>query len=613
MTVQAGTTDDRDIVINYDPPDDDNDVRITVGSPVWTSPDIWIDSQRDGFDEDEGRVPSDRGDQAVEGEVNRIYVRINNPGPSPAFDFTIFIRVSEPYHTVGGSADFNRFAGQVFVPQLNDGDEFVGYVEWTPDEDGNPHSCVEVEIPNVFNDVNVNNNRAQQNLQEITSATSSPYDSATYQYGLTNDEDHLQLYYFRVEDVPPGWNMTFAPRSALLLPGERVEGILTVTPPTDAPVCTDHPIRVTSWKPSGDTLVQVGGGTVQVDLRNRTLLELATGERRCNRETQPRTDAVALALMQSTAARCREITAQGCTQPPRPNEEMVVRYEHPSGYPVYRTVTTDAAGCFSDFLVVTEGGPWEVSAEYPGDDCSGGARTQGSVVTVDLPASGDTDGDGQADEDEPQGDHDGDGLIGIYDPDSDGDGVADGNETTGDCDRDGKPNIVDPDSDNDGIPDGQDATPCGQTIPRFKLFHYSFHIGSAHPLDDLDRIADANIYVSADAGFRLTDRLNLRATIGLAQLTAETTSAIKHPRWLHASANVETVWPTPSGLRLYLRGGPGIYDPKSGSSEIGFNIGFGAQIPINAPFSLELGTDLHQIQDDSDTRFVTLQLGVLFR
>lgn len=611
VTVQTGTGGaDRDIKIQYDPPEKDNDVRITVGDPAWTSPDIWVDSQKDGFDEDHGRVPADRGDQAVEGEVNRLYVRVGNPGPDAAFDFTIFVRVSEPYHTVGGSADFNRFVGQLFVPQLDAGASFVDYVEWTPDKDGNPHSCVEVEIPNVFNDVNVNNNRAQQNLQEVTSSTSSPYDQVTYRYGLTNDEDHPQLYYFRAEGIPDDWTRTLTPRSVRLLPGQRVEGSLTVKPPDDAPVCTDHEIRISSWKPSGDTLVPVGGGTFQVDLRRRTLLELKTGVQLCDNEVPV---IKSLRGQTSSVERCRAITVQGCTIPPRPNEEIVVRYEHPSGYPVYRTVTTDAAGCYSDFLVVTEGGPWEVTAEYPGDDCNGGAVTPGTVTTVDLPTTGDTDGDGLDDADEPQGDHDGDGTPGIFDPDSDDDGVLDGEEPDGDCDRDGLANVVDPDSDDDGVPDGRDATPCGQDRPALSLLQYSFHVGSAHPLGDLDRSSDANVYASFDAGFRLTDRWNLKGVLGLAQFTAESAAAIEHPRWLHASVNLESLFPTPSGLRLYLRGGAGWYDSKSGSSDLGFNLGFGAQIPINAPFSLELGTDFHQIQDESDTRFLTLQLGVLFR
>lgn len=612
VTVQNGTGGaDRDIQVSYDPPDTDNDVRMATGDPAWMSPDIWVDSQKDGFDTDRGRTPGDRGDQAVEGEVNRLYVRVHNPGPGAAFDFTIFVRISEPHHTVGGVADFNRFVGQLFVPQLAAGADYVGYIEWTPDEDGNPHSCVEVEIPNVFNDVNPNNNRAQRNLQEVTSSTSSPYDQVTYPFRLTNGEDHPQLYYFRVEDLPSGWTSTLAPRSALLVPGQLVDGSLTVKPPDNAPVCTEQRIKVTSWKTVGDTMVAVGGSTLQVDLRKRTLLTANTGLRSCAR-TDPVINAATVAAA-AVAQKCAQVTVQGCTNPPRPNQQIVVRYEHPAGYPVYHTVTTDAAGCYSDFLVVTEGGPWEVSAEYPGDDCNGGATTPGTVVTVGLPSSGDTDGDGRPDPDEPQGDHDQDGIPGIFDDDSDADGVKDGDESAGDCDRDGLANVVDPDSDNDGVRDGRDLTPCGKGDPRYGRFETSFHVGSAHPLGRLDDVADANVYVAADLGYRLTDRFTLRGLFGLAQSTAETAALIEHPRWLHMSVNLEATLPTPTGLRLYARVGPGWYLPKSGSGALGFNVGVGGRIPIKAPFSLEFGTDLHNLTDDADTRFLTLHLGVLFR
>lgn len=617
VTVRPGTGGaDRDIEIAYTPPEEENDVRITEGSPIYTSPDIWIDSQKDGFDgEGNTREPMDRGDQAVEGEDNRIYVRVSNPGPDDAHDFTIFVRVSEPYHTVGGSPDFDRFVGQLYVPVLHANDEFVDYVEWRPDEDGNPHSCVEVTIPDVFNDVNTHNNRAQQNLEEITSSTASPYEVVSYNYGLTNEEDHQQLYYFRLEGVPPGWTATLAPQSALLMAGARVDGTLTVQPPDDAPVCTNHQIQVTSWKPSGDTLVQVGGGTFQVDLRNRTVLGLETGVGDCGKGDSGVVRSVVahgMVLTHLSERQCLEVTAAGCTNPPRPNEEIVVRYEHPSGYPIYRTVTTDAAGCYSDFLVVTEGGAWQVTAEYPGGDCSGGATSEGSTVGVALPDSGDADSDGLSDADEPQGDHDHDGTIGLYDPDSDNDGVRDGDEPPGDCDRDGHPNVVDPDSDNDGVPDGRDLSPCGGG-KLDRRFRFSFHVGSAHPLTNLDRVADANIYAALDLGYRLNERWNLKGTLGLAQFTAESAALIEHPRFTHLSANAQALFATPTALQWYVEGGPGIYRPKSGSTEPGFNLGFGGRIPLNAPFDIEFGFDYHVVNTDRNSQFYTLHLGVLFR
>ncbi|HPI06139.1 MAG TPA: S8 family serine peptidase, partial [Saprospiraceae bacterium] len=100
--------------IQYDPPETDNDVNIVVGDPFWISPDIWVDSQEDGFDTDNGNTPADRGNSPVAGETNRIYFTVHNPGPGTAFDVTVAVRISEPYHTIGGDADFNRFVAQKF-------------------------------------------------------------------------------------------------------------------------------------------------------------------------------------------------------------------------------------------------------------------------------------------------------------------------------------------------------------------------------------------------------------------------------------------------------------------------------------------------------------------
>ncbi len=153
----------------------------------------------------------------------------------------------------------------------------------------------------------------------------------------------------------------------------------------------------------------------------------------------------------------------------------------------------------------------------------------------------------------------------------------------------------------------------GSSVPSDRRFALSFHVGSTHPLGDLDHDADANIYVALDAGYQLTDRVDLQAILGLAQLTAESASGLEHPRWLHTSFDVRFLGSTVTGLRPYVRAGVGAYDAKGGSTDAGANVGVGAQIPLGSPFAIEFGADLHQIADDDDTRFITVQLGVQFR
>jgi hypothetical protein len=204
-------------------------------------------------------------------------------------------------------------------------------------------------------------------------------------------------------------------------------GALHVQPSDDAPVCTNHELRITAWTPRGDTLIPLGGTTVDLRLRKRTQVTVEPPtEREC---TQGQLRALAIDPVHPPQ-RCRVITSKGCTKPPRPNAGVMVRYRDPARTPVYHAVTTDASGCFADFDVVVEGGTWAVTGFYPGDQCAGPAEDTREVRVL-LTPTGDQDGDGVRDADEVQGDADGDGI----------------------------PNHLDKDSDNDGIPDGQDPEP----------------------------------------------------------------------------------------------------------------------------------------------------------
>jgi hypothetical protein len=211
-----------------------------------------------------------------------------------------------------------------------------------------------------------------------------------YHFSVTNPYDYDQLFYFRTDGIPADWSYTFAHAKRFLSAHERYEGTLTIQPPEDAKVCTDHRIDITSWMPKGNTLVQYGGATLNVNLRNRTTLTANTTMTRCDRITV-RSESTAKQSQQYP--RCIELTTSGCTNPPRPNEEIIVRYEDPDGNPVYRVVTTDALGCYSDTYVVTDGGEWTVTVIYEGSECSGGTRTPEETIPVPIPTDPDPDKD----------------------------------------------------------------------------------------------------------------------------------------------------------------------------------------------------------------------------
>jgi hypothetical protein len=253
------------------------------------------------------------------------------------------------------------------------------------------------------------------------------------------------------------------------------------------------------------------------------------------------------------------------------------------------------------------------------------SRTSFFVDAAELPPlgpGGDQDHDGIPDSFEGSVDTDGDGLPDAYDQDADGDDLPDSKETDGqpghDTDGDGRPDFRDPDADNDGVIDGADPDPFqpGSGFGKGGFgkgrWRGSLHVGSAHPLRDLDHVADANIYVQGDLGYRLLDRLDLKARLGFAQFTAEASAGIDHPHWLHASLDLQLFLPPVSGLTPFVQAGPGWYRGKGGSTDIGLNLGAGLQLPGAGTTRWEVGTDYHWIDDVERTRFFTIHLGVLF-
>lgn len=391
LTVLAGSGgSDYDIQVDYTAPVTDYNVRITRGDTIdgefysWFSPDIWIDSPRNGFDLGGGPPPHDQRDNPVAGQLNRIYARITNDGPATAFDFDVRFRISEPYHTVGGEADFDTFVGIKHIDSLPPGQTDV-FVDWTPVTADEPHACLMVDLINlVGTDTDPNDNWAQENLEIVATVQGSPYHPVTFRYNLTNPYDRAALFYFRPEGVPQGWTAVLNPRKIRLAPGERMTGDITITAPEDARVCTSQRIQVTSWTPRGDTLIPVGGAVVQVDLRRPTTIRLAADSGACDggdierllRDAKYERRDVDPGRIRKN---CGRTVVHGCMTPPLAGVEVVLKYVDPTGQVTYRTVKTDENGCFDDFFVSVTGGTWQVTAEYRGGRCEAPV-TEGPVT-----------------------------------------------------------------------------------------------------------------------------------------------------------------------------------------------------------------------------------------
>jgi hypothetical protein len=479
------------VAINYVPPATDYDVYVVPGPNGYDAPEIWTDNQRDGGGY--ATVPSPGSEPPLGDEDNRLYARVHNAGPATAYDVQVAFSLSSPYHTVGGVPDFNLFK-IANIPQIDPGTYQDVYVIWHPPGSGDPHNCVRAELRDVTDDTNLGNNMAQRNFWvqyvsqsdpeerrlSVTRASLSAATTADIQlnFQAKNPNKNSTLVLFRLDGVPKTWSSSLTPQRALLAVGQTAFGTIKVTPPFGAPSCTDHAMQLTAWIPRGDTLVQLGGTNVDAAIREPTTLQTQGGFVPCDQlagfvdSAGPGRGDVADAyqralieykrtldqLPRSRERQCGALQDFGCTTPAQPNQKIVVRYRDEAGNPIYHETTTDQLGCFEDMFIAIEGGNWQATTTYPGDQCSGPAQDT-VTIPVPLPKTGDQDHDGLRDKDEVDGDADGDGVPNFLDPDSDDDGVIDGKEPKGDVDGDGIPNVVDWDSDGDEISDGTDPFP----------------------------------------------------------------------------------------------------------------------------------------------------------
>lgn len=403
VTVHRGPTGGADYLIDlsYEPPITDYDVYINRGDPPHISPDIWIQKQPYTYDETSVPTdPEDRLDEAEGGQENRIWAMVHNRGEADAYNVDVLFHISEPYQTVGGIPDFEFFNNKI-IPVIPAGESRPVSVPWTPTVE-DPHSCVRVVLQNLFDDINDANNDAQQNIDTYWSTHESPYKTISYPFQIKNGEAVPQLIYFRSDGVPRGWEKRFIPEKVYLMPDETAFAAIEVTPPESAPECTSYDTQITAWTPRGDTLVKMGGTSLIVNLGKKVELDVQTKVIPCEGDILDKTIKECCAEQQEYCKKhpneckergydcdpsvcpCMVIDVQGCTDPPLADQEIEIRYRDEEGNPIYHFVVTDEHGCFHDYMVVTEGGEWNVNVHVGGEDCI--APTDGGdSVSVPLP------------------------------------------------------------------------------------------------------------------------------------------------------------------------------------------------------------------------------------
>jgi M6 family metalloprotease-like protein len=367
----TGTTEN--IRINYDPPSDRNDVSITRQDGRWQTPDIWVDAPDDGGNY--AADPETVDDAARVGEPNRLYCRVWNMGDAPATDFRIIMEIREPWTT---GTDFHKI-DEFFVPVLaGSGAHATFRTVW--EATAGVHTCVKVRIVDVSNDDNPGNNETQENIHRFETSGSSPYQPVTSKFVIGNPYDEEILVYLRVDGLPEGWPIELNPGKVRLGPKANVPATVKITPLEEAPRCSREEITITAYTPRGDTMVALGAITHRVHLVNAQNITHKTGIR-CWQHEDPKGITTAYYKEETGRYRC-VVTTNGCTNPARPNETVLIVYEAPDGSKIVRQVTTDENGCFEDYFNLGEAGIWEVKTVIEGDDCTQRAESDPTIVDV---------------------------------------------------------------------------------------------------------------------------------------------------------------------------------------------------------------------------------------
>ena len=66
--------------------------------------------------------------------------------------------------------------------------------------------------------------------------------------------------------------------------------------------------------------------------------------------------------------------------------------------------------------------------------------------------------------------------------------------------------------------------------------------------------------------------------------------------------------------RGFVNAGPGVYFPKTGSTEFGFNVGGGLQFQLLPKLVFEVGPDFHFVDPGGRRRvFLDAKMGIAFR
>lgn len=142
----------------------------------------------------------------------------------------------------------------------------------------------------------------------------------------------------------------------------------------------------------------------------------------------------------------------------------------------------------------------------------------------------------------------------------------------------------------------------------------SLHSGVAIPSGDFDDTYDNGVNFLFDVSYWFNQNWALIGFVGYNDFISSITGVDDNRVW-NLSLNLRNYReiPTMPGnvWSFYLGGGPGVYIPEFGDTELGYNIGFGLNRTINSVIAAEIGMDYHKTFDTIE--FIHSHIGLVYR
>jgi hypothetical protein len=147
---------------------------------------------------------------------------------------------------------------------------------------------------------------------------------------------------------------------------------------------------------------------------------------------------------------------------------------------------------------------------------------------------------------------------------------------------------------------------------RFRPKVFTLRIGPSIPIGSSSDVFGPRMHVSVDFSSQINRNWAWLFNGGFSKFSGE--GSTKDLTYWNISANSRWLPVVNSDYRIYVNAGGGLYIPDEGSSNAGFNIGAGMQIPLSTMIDFEVGGNYNNvIRAGNDFRFANFFGGLAIR